>query len=442
MRIRDARCRVPIPAGAAGRDLRVRLFGSSTPRRQEPLGTWDFPSTPAGPEPTAVEVDLWNVDRHAVRLATAGGGRMAAGFRRSIEDAISARLGLELTAADAHRPPLLGAELVLDAGELAALRRRLHLGRVPPIEWFFVELTNRCNLACPWCPSPSRMARPRGAMTLERARELWRMIADYRAAHPRFSLYAEVRNRIFLHLMGEPFLHPQLFEILDEGHRLGLDFCLVTNASMLTADRLGRLLDSGLKAIVVSLNVAGADQYRMVRSPVSHQTVVAQARELIAERYRRGRASPRIEIQLLCTDGVALPGQPSLGDRPAVEAELLAWQRFVREHESRAGAVAAAGREPPAPAALLPAEGELEARHPVGENVAVVVKRACNFANALLPEGASLEEAIHGRCPAQNPHRVLCVLWDGSCTFCSLDYDGEVEPGERLRKRHRGHLGQ
>lgn len=427
--LQQARCRVPLRCDRLVGSLRVQLYGEDLPALREPLGTWEFASGIEALE--ELEINLWRVDVHSMRVITSTGSRIARQFRQAVDSRISDRMRVEVALQLDGNQCLYRARLTQSAEEARALDQRLRAAEIPNIEWFFVELTNRCNLACPWCPSAGLMKRPRGFMPLERACELWRQIARYRQAHTRFERYAEIKNQIFLHVMGEPTLHPNFFEIIEAGQREGLDFCLITNASTLNRASIERLLDLRIKAVVVSLNVSNANAYRILHSPVPYAQLISGVQELISARCERKASIPRIEIQLLSAGPVVPLAARVLDtqDQGVVEAEIASWARYVAEQEIRTGTMSSCLAGETSLSGLMPEEGELDVRHEIGQNISVVVKRICNFANALLPRGATVHEAVEGYCPGQNPSRILCVLWDGACTFCSLDYDGELALG-------------
>ena len=81
----------------------------------------------------------------------------------------------------------------------------------------YLEITNRCNLACSFCPKTKRPARTLTA-------EEFRLLAGKLRAYTDY---------LYLHVMGEPLLHPALGEILDECDRLGLRVCVTTNGVLL-----------------------------------------------------------------------------------------------------------------------------------------------------------------------------------------------------------------
>lgn len=85
----------------------------------------------------------------------------------------------------------------------------------------FIEITNRCNLACSFC---ARSTRPPRDMSPEE----FRVVA------------AQVRplaSGVFLHVLGEPMVHPEFPAILSAASELGLKVTLVTNGALI--DRFG-----------------------------------------------------------------------------------------------------------------------------------------------------------------------------------------------------------
>ncbi len=102
----------------------------------------------------------------------------------------------------------------------------------------YVEITNRCNLRCAFCPRTKRAPR---TMTPEE----FALILD------------RLRGRVsyvYLHVMGEPLLHPQLGELLDLAAAREMKVCVTTNGTLLS--RQGKLLLSApaLHKISVSLH--------------------------------------------------------------------------------------------------------------------------------------------------------------------------------------------
>lgn len=81
----------------------------------------------------------------------------------------------------------------------------------------YVEITNRCNLACSFCPGTRR---PAGTMSAEE----FRLLAEKLRPHTDY---------LYLHVLGEPLLHPQLEEILSVAGEWNFRVCLTTNGTLL-----------------------------------------------------------------------------------------------------------------------------------------------------------------------------------------------------------------
>ena len=99
----------------------------------------------------------------------------------------------------------------------------------------YVEITDVCNLACSFCPGTRR---PAGYMRPED----FRLLAEKLRGHT---------AHLYLHVMGEPLLHPQLEEILAIARQLDFRVCITTNGTLLP--RRGRAL-AGVHKVSVSLH--------------------------------------------------------------------------------------------------------------------------------------------------------------------------------------------
>ena len=101
----------------------------------------------------------------------------------------------------------------------------------------YLEITNLCNLNCSFCAGTRR---PGGFMTPEQ----FRTLAEKIRPHTEY---------LYLHLMGEPLLHPQLEELLDCAGQLGFRVMVTTNGTLLPEQ--GRLLCASPAVHRVSISV-------------------------------------------------------------------------------------------------------------------------------------------------------------------------------------------
>lgn len=104
----------------------------------------------------------------------------------------------------------------------------------------YVEITNVCNLNCSFCHGT--------------AREKHFMPAE------RFAYYLEqvkgLTPLIYLHVMGEPLLHPELETILDTAHKMGVRVNMTTNGTLLTEKKDVLLRAGAPERINISLHAA------------------------------------------------------------------------------------------------------------------------------------------------------------------------------------------
>ncbi|NLN62781.1 MAG: radical SAM protein [Myxococcales bacterium] len=111
----------------------------------------------------------------------------------------------------------------------------------PPLRFnrVYIEITDRCPLACSFCPGTG----PRNALM---SPALFARIAAQCAAFT---------DQVCLHVLGEPLVHPQFAELLDICAHNGLRVVLTTNGALLDAagDALGH---PALRQINISMQAA------------------------------------------------------------------------------------------------------------------------------------------------------------------------------------------
>ena len=82
----------------------------------------------------------------------------------------------------------------------------------------YIEITNSCNLNCSFCLKNTRTPR---MLT----RDQFNHILDQVYPHT---------DHVYLHVQGEPFMHPELINFLDDCHYRHLKVHLVTNGTLLS----------------------------------------------------------------------------------------------------------------------------------------------------------------------------------------------------------------
>lgn len=108
----------------------------------------------------------------------------------------------------------------------------------------YTEITNICNLNCSFC---HKTKREKAFMSPED----FRLYAEKIRPHTQY---------IYLHLMGEPLLHPQLGEILDICASLGFRICLTTNGTLIKERQDMLLFCSALYKVSFSLQAMSGNK--------------------------------------------------------------------------------------------------------------------------------------------------------------------------------------
>ena len=113
-----------------------------------------------------------------------------------------------------------------------------------------VELTNRCNALCSFCPRDVTPAQ--GFMSFE---TFSKIIERVKAL--------DVESRVTLTGQGESTLHPQLLEFVRHAAEQGINPQMTTNANLLDLAMSRSLLEAGLGGVTFSISDFGRD-YELV----------------------------------------------------------------------------------------------------------------------------------------------------------------------------------
>jgi pyruvate-formate lyase-activating enzyme len=118
-----------------------------------------------------------------------------------------------------------------------------------------IEMTNRCNAKCTFCPRESTPHQ--GMMTAETFDKALERCVEYLAVAR--DAFAERPFDLTFCGMGEPLLHPRLPDsvgrVVDAGFRCNM----ASNGSLLDEDTARALIDNGLNSIYINLGEHGDD---------------------------------------------------------------------------------------------------------------------------------------------------------------------------------------
>ena len=107
----------------------------------------------------------------------------------------------------------------------------------------YLEISNRCNLRCAFCPGTKR---PSGTMGAE----------EFALLLPKLRPWTDY---LYFHLMGEPLCHPELETLLELAGEAGFKVILTTNGTLLSRRQELLLASPGLHKVNISLHAFEAN---------------------------------------------------------------------------------------------------------------------------------------------------------------------------------------
>lgn len=102
----------------------------------------------------------------------------------------------------------------------------------------YIEITSVCNLACSFCPPTQRA---KGLIKVEQ----FEKVLDQIRPHTKY---------IYLHVKGEPLLHPRIDQLLDAAHERGFKVNITTNGTLIKKQREKLLGKPALRQMNFSLH--------------------------------------------------------------------------------------------------------------------------------------------------------------------------------------------
>ncbi len=102
----------------------------------------------------------------------------------------------------------------------------------------YIEITSVCNLACSFCPPTERA---KGLIKVEQ----FEKVLDQIRPHTKY---------IYLHVKGEPLLHPRIDQLLDAAHERGFKVNITTNGTLIRKQREKLLGKPALRQMNFSLH--------------------------------------------------------------------------------------------------------------------------------------------------------------------------------------------
>ena len=292
----------------------------------------------------------------------------------------------------------------------------------PATSQFYLELTNKCNFHCEFCPSDSQ-TRLHGYMEMSLVKKVLDEVSQ-----------KKIVPTINLHLMGEPTLHPKLNEILAYAKSKNLKVALTTNGSTMVKKRVPKLLDNISGSIVASLMTPTEETYK-IRGEVglSWDRYVDNFRLLIQEHLKKILRGDKIEYEIIFRVMVSNENEKGaakvLESPKGIQENYDEWTNFTESTEKELG-LKPFNRQKinPDKTFTMLGDGTAEVSYYLQRNIKIQFWRAFTFANTRVSDEYKLETKEKTQfCP--HPFTDFGVLWNGDVSLCCLDYDATLKVG-------------
>lgn len=153
--------------------------------------------------------------------------------------------------------------------------------------WLTIDPTNFCQLRCPFCPTGAkRKVRPESVLDPA----LFKKVIDELG---KTLLHIDFMN------WGEPLLSPHVCEMIAIAKKYRIETALSTNLNRLTPETAGRLVESGLDRLTVSIDGASQQTYGKYRVGGDFDRVIENLKTIIDKKKEAGFSRPKIMWQFL-----------------------------------------------------------------------------------------------------------------------------------------------
>ncbi len=150
-----------------------------------------------------------------------------------------------------------------------------------------IDTGNICNLKCPFCPTGiGRPTRSKNFLNYDCFKKVADEVKDY--------LYS-----VDLYNWGEPFLNPDIFRMIRYLKDSNIQVNLNSNLNTLKKEDMGRVVDSGLDELKVSIDGASQESYSKYRINGDFDIVMTNLKELIRIKKERHVNHPVVAWQFL-----------------------------------------------------------------------------------------------------------------------------------------------
>jgi MoaA/NifB/PqqE/SkfB family radical SAM enzyme len=161
-----------------------------------------------------------------------------------------------------------------------------------PIVWGMpnsvsIETTNRCNLACPECPSGlGILKRPIGNMSFDNFKKIIDNVYPY-------------ATTALLHFQGEPLLNANISKMIEYASSKRLITEISSNAMLINESRASEIVRGGLKKLVVTIDSPLSKEFGFYRKGGSLEKIINGINNIQRAKQQQQTMYPLIVLEML-----------------------------------------------------------------------------------------------------------------------------------------------
>ncbi len=198
------------------------------------------------------------------------------------------------------------------------------------LDWVQIEVSSACNCSCLYCPQTAY-------------RDVWqKRLLDPEVLE---NILPFLHPDTYIHLQGwgEPFLHPRLLFMIETIKKNGFKVGTTTNGTLLNADIIGKLVDSGLDLLAFSTAGCSGGENDPLRRGATLKNVIRCAEILQAVKASRKSSLPKLHIaQMLLQSNLAhIDAYPAFWKNLGVDQVVLSSLSLVGRAELQEQAILA-----------------------------------------------------------------------------------------------------
>jgi MoaA/NifB/PqqE/SkfB family radical SAM enzyme len=287
-----------------------------------------------------------------------------------------------------------------------------------PLQRIHIELTNVCNFDCTFCPK-QEMTRTYEYMDFERVCGIIDEIAEYKMA-----------EKITFHVMGEPFMHPRFFEILEHAAERGVKTGITTNGTYLDEEMGIKLEKVTASQVNISLQTPDEESFKTRKSRrMKFEEYHNRILEFIGTCLKQAKP-PKIKVHFLNTSIKSeVPGDDwnvgtmsVINNAKELRKTFSYWAKEVHKV-----------CPPMSDEEKAKVEKKIDKLSTFKWNVVEVAPNIffetyiLNTWGNAFAEGGNVVPAKTGYCSALSDH--FAILCSGDLIYCCVDFDGKTVAG-------------